>query len=271
MTIGFDVDLHPSQNLAEFVQLSVKGAVQAVSVTHTGNSLIIKPAQPMQRCSEVQLQIKPGLVNIHGIGGGQSWQTTSRIICQELLSIGKSVEGRDITAYKFGSGNSAILFVGGMHGNEKSSVATMNDWINYLEDNGHNLPSHRSVIVIPNHNPDGYHKSIRTNANNVDLNRNFPNPDWQSLVYMPGNVISPTGGGLSPLDQPESSALASYVQRLRPSRVLTYHATAGIVISNDAGDSINLARQYASCQPPQILDMVSLLRKASSVRCWTHS
>jgi hypothetical protein len=62
---------------------------------------------------------------------------------------------------------------------------------------------------------------------------------------MPGGVTLPNGGGTSPLDQPETQALAAYVQAQKPRLVLTYHAVARIIISNDTGDSITQAQNYA--------------------------
>lgn len=62
---------------------------------------------------------------------------------------------------------------------------------------------------------------------------------------MPGGVYLENGGGTAPLDQPESSALASYINSFSPRLVLTYHAVASTVISNGAGDSYSLADLYS--------------------------
>jgi protein MpaA len=132
-----------------------------------------------------------------------------------------------------------------MHGNEKSSVHTLTSFIEDLERNSSNIPENKTVIVIPNSNPDGFVASTRTNANNVDLNRNFPAYDWTSGVYMPGNVFLEMGGGATPLSESESSVLASYTSGLSPRVVLTFHATGRAVFANDAGDSKVLADLYA--------------------------
>lgn len=62
---------------------------------------------------------------------------------------------------------------------------------------------------------------------------------------MPGGVTAPTGGGTSAGDQPETQALMSFIRAQHPRLVLTYHAVATTVLSNDFGDSIPLGQKYA--------------------------
>jgi protein MpaA len=245
ISVKFDVKLQPGQALSNFVRLHSGQTTYPASLSLSDNTITINPAADLPRCTNFTITVSEGLVSQYGIGGGKPWSYNSRTICQITSTIGTSVRGRSITAYRFGSGSSKIVFVGGTHGNEKSSVATMNAWIDYLELHAHELPSNRSIIVIPNLNPDGYASSSRTNANNVDLNRNFPSNDWSSSVQMPGGQNLPQGGGITPLDQPESQAMASFIQAQSPRLVLTYHAVAKVVISNDTGDSITQSQKYA--------------------------
>lgn len=244
--ISFDVPLSPAQNPEDKVRISAQGTTIAAQVTITGNTITVNPKATLPRCTNLTISVTAGLVSTYGVGDGGAWEFSSRTICQVAFSIGTSAQGRSIVGYRFGEGASRIVFVGGMHGNEKSSTHTLQGFIEYLELNAHKLPAGRSVIVIPNHNPDGYASSRRTNANNVDLNRNFPSNDWQTSVQMPGDLTLVNGGGSTPLDQPESAALASYIKAQRPRLVLTYHAVARVVISNDTGDSVSLGKQYAA-------------------------
>jgi g-D-glutamyl-meso-diaminopimelate peptidase len=55
-----------------------------------------------------------------------------------------------------------------------------------------------------------------------------------------------TAGGPSPLSEPESKALANFVQAKQPRLLLTYHSHAGVVEANEAGDSVALAASYAA-------------------------
>ena len=129
-------------------------------------------------------------LRVTGISGSSAWSLNSRTICQSTFSIGTSVQGRSITAYRFGSGGSYVVFVGGTHGNEQSSVHSLNSFIDYVERHYDNIPGNRTIVIIPNINPDAYAKNQRTNANNVDLNRNFPANNWKQGVIMPGGAFN---------------------------------------------------------------------------------
>lgn len=242
--LTFDTGFKAGQNLANFIKLEVGGKTVEASVTAKGNKVTINPAANMPACTTISVRVLDGLQNEFGISGGSAWQRNSRVLCKTTFSIGSSVKGRSIVAHKFGSGGSKIIFVGGTHGNEKSSVYLLNSFSDYLEANPDKIPAHRTVIIIPNLNPDGFAASTRTNANNVDLNRNFPANDWKQGVIMPGGSFNPNGGGSAPLSEPESRALANYVLSQNPRLVLTYHAAGGIVMPNDSGDSIALAKVY---------------------------
>ena len=244
IALTFDAPLSKTQNLQEFIRLEVAGTAVAIQISAQGKKLTIQPQGALPRCTALTLKVLDGLQNDFGISGGSAWTLTSRTICQAVSSIGTSVQGRSILAYSFGSGPSKIIFVGTTHGDEKSSTYLLNSWIDYLERNYASIPAHRTIIVIPSLNPDGYAASRRTNAHNVDLNRNFPTNDWKQGVTMPDQTYNPNGGGSAPLSEPESAALANYVQAQAPRLVLTYHAAAGVVIPNDSGDSESLAHTY---------------------------
>ena len=242
--ITFDSSISKTQALQNFVRLEAAGSTVTATISAQNNTLTIKPHSVLPRCTALTVKVLDGLQNSSGVSGGSAWQFKSRTICQTVFSIGSSVLGRSINAYSFGSGPSKIIFVGTTHGDEKSSTTLLNGWIDYLETNYNSIPTHRTIVVIPNLNPDGYAMSRRTNANNVDLNRNFPANNWKSGVTMPDQSYNANGGGSAPLSEPESSALANYVLGQSPRLVLTYHAIAGVVIPNDSGDSAGLAVTY---------------------------
>jgi protein MpaA len=241
--ITFDSTLLNSQDFASFVSVEANGKTVEAVVSASGNQLFVTPAA-LDKCVGFTVRVKPGLVNSYGVGGGQAWHYGSRTTCQTVFSIGTSVLGRNITAYRFGSGSSKIVFVGGTHGDEKSSVHTLNSLVDHLEANPGTIASSNSVIIIPNLNPDGYAQNRRTNANNVDLNRNFPANNWKSGVSMPNGEFLDYGGGTSALSEPESSALANYVLAQNPKLVLTYHSSGGMVIANESGNSWDITSNY---------------------------
>ncbi len=244
IVITFDAPVSAAQALGNFIKLEAGGSQVGATLSVSGNKVTIKPTSGLPRCTPLTITILDGLQNSYGIAGGSARQFKSRTICQYVFSIGASVLGRSITAYSFGSGPSKVIFIGTTHGDEKSSTSILYSFIDYLEANAGSIPAHRTVIIIPNLNPDGYAASRRTNANNVDLNRNFPANDWKQGVTMPDGSFNPNGGGSSPLSEPESAALASYILAQNTRLVLTYHAAAGVVIPNDSGDSDGLAHVY---------------------------
>lgn len=244
--LSFDVEPSKDERNLQSVSLTSNGQTVASSVTVQGVNLSIAPNAPLLPCTRYTVSVTNALSNSHGIAGDSAWSTSFRTICQQTFSIGTSVLGRSITAYRFGSGPRRILFVGGTHGDEKSSVLTMQSWVDELEQKYDSIPGSFTVIVIPTLNPDGYARSRRTNANNVDLNRNFPSNDWSSAAYLPNNILLENGGGTQPLSEPESYALAQYVQSTSLERILTYHASGSVVIANESGNSASLASQYAA-------------------------
>lgn len=243
IVLTFDSILGAGQPYQQFIHLSTPGGLVAANVTASGNTATIIPATPLPACTPITVKVIDGIKSDVGVTGGSAWQYGARTLCQTAFSIGTSVKGRSIMAYRFGSGPSRMVLVGAMHGNEKSSAYTLHSLIDYLEANPAQLPAHRTVTIIPIANPDGYAVNSRFNANNVDLNRNFAANNWKSSVTVPGGTF-PQGGGASPMDQPESKALGNYTLSQSPRLVLSYHSVGPLAAANEAKDSRALATTY---------------------------
>ncbi len=121
----------------------------------------------------------------------------------------------------------------------------MDRWIQDLEANARNIPADKTIVVVPQINPDGVAVGTRVNGRNVDLNRNFATNDWQSDVTDVNNNPFPGGGGPAPMSEPETNAIASLVQQLHPVVVLSYHSIGGVVAGNLAGGSSGYASTYS--------------------------
>lgn len=145
--------------------------------------------------------------------------------------IGKSVEGRDITAYTYGNGKKRIMFVGGIHGGyEWNSVLLANKLVDYLSANPVAIPENLTILVIPVINPDGEHKTPgRLNANKVDLNRNF-DCKWKPEGMWKGNIVS---AGTKPFSEPETRALRDFVLKNNPTVVVFWHSQANAVYASE--------------------------------------
>lgn len=127
-----------------------------------------------------------------------------------------------------------VLLVGGIHGDEYSSTTIVFKWLKHLERHNHGEFQWRVVPVL---NPDGLLRpprmSQRMNANGVDLNRNFPSPDWETEA--PRYWIERTRKnkrrypGPAALSEPESRWLVEQLDSFKPDAVISIHAPHGIV------------------------------------------
>jgi murein peptide amidase A len=243
ISLSFDQSLDPAQPISP-VTLQANGLAIPTSMAIVGNKVVITPQAAYPVCAHLTLNVGSGMLNTYGISGDSAYTHAARVQCYTTFKIGTSVRGRAITAYKIGSGSTQLFFVGTMHGTEQNAGTLLNAWLNELETNVDSIPSGRTIVIVPSVNPDGAAAGTRVNADTIDINRNFPASSWRSTVTEPeGN----TGayGGPSPLSEPESQALANYMEAERPRITVDYHSHAGIVQGNDAGDADTLALRYA--------------------------
>ncbi|MEX2340823.1 MAG: M14 family metallopeptidase, partial [Candidatus Paceibacterota bacterium] len=183
-------------------------------------------------------------------------------------TIGSSVDGREIIAHRYGTGEKHLVFVGGIHGGYSwNTVLVAYELMDYLENNRAEIPENVRVTVIPVLNPDALQIVVnadgrfkpqdvsvsaantiesRLNANGVDLNRNF-DCDWQETGTWQSRDVS---GGDRPFSEPESEAFRNFVNSNEPSAVLVWYSAAGGVFAsschNDVSDETrDLTRIFA--------------------------
>lgn len=105
-----------------------------------------------------------------------------------LITIGNTIQGRAIWLVKI-SDNPAIeemepefKFTSSIHGDEVTGLELCRRMIHHLVDNYGTDPSITNLVdgaelwFCPMHNPDGFARGSRYNANGQDLNREFPDP-----------------------------------------------------------------------------------------------
>jgi murein peptide amidase A len=125
-----------------------------------------------------------------------------------------------------------VLLIGGIHGDEYSSVSIVFKWMKTL-DQYHSGLFHWNIIPLLN--PDGLlqRKSQRINANDVDLNRNFPMDDWENTSLEHWNRFTGRNPryypGEGPLSEPESTWLVKHIDEFNPDVIVAVHAPHGIV------------------------------------------
>lgn len=148
--------------------------------------------------------------------------------------IGTSVEGRPITAYHRGTpGGIPVLIVGVIHGNEDDGLAVV-DLLRTMP-----LPDGYDLWLLPSLNPDGQAAQTRTNANGVDLNRNFPH-DWGPIAQPGDSEYAGTG----PASEPETQAFVAFADRIQPRLTLWYHQNAFLILPSQRADG-PLRKTYA--------------------------
>ena len=139
-----------------------------------------------------------------------------------------------------------ILLVGGTHGDELASISVVFKWMHTLEKHHSGLFHWR---INPLMNPDGalQKKHSRTNANGVDLNRNFDTPGDQygaALDYWRTRTSENKRRypGPYPLSEPETNWLYREIRDFKPDVVIAVHAPFSLV-DYDAPDRSNAPRK----------------------------
>lgn len=204
-------------------------------------------------------------------GGDRAGDTLDMEQDEGKSVIGTSVEGRDIIAYHYGTGDTEILLVGGIHGGYSWNTALVaNEMMDYLAANPDVTPANVKVTVIPALNPDGLFRvfgttsvvassidiskvsqelqtSGRFNANDVDLNRNF-DCDWQANGKWQNKTVS---GGSEAFSEPESQAIKNYVETRDIAAAIVWYSAAGGVFASSCHngvlpETLALTNAYAS-------------------------
>lgn len=122
-----------------------------------------------------------------------------------------------VTNGKTSQGN--VLVIGVFHGDEPQGTYLIE---RYLKHKGEHL-------FIPCLNPDGMALNRRTNANGVDLNRNFPTKNWGEDGSSAGEDASSYYGGSAPASEIETRFVIDVIEEYNPKLILTLHAPYKIV------------------------------------------
>ncbi|MCW3045583.1 MAG: murein peptide amidase [Actinobacteria bacterium] len=174
----------------------------------------------------------------------------------QTLTLGRSVQGRPITAVEFGdpSAERKLVVVGCIHGNEPAGIAIARQLERLTP------PAGTDVWVIENLNPDGVAANTRQNAGGVDLNRNFPY-GWQPLES-PGALMY---SGPDSLSEPETKLAVDFLDKVRPTVSIWYHQHLDLV--DLSGGDASLEQRYAAMVG---LKTEQLQRYPGSVTSWEN-
>lgn len=198
--------------------------------------------------------------------------------------IGKSVDNRNIYGIEIGKGNSILYLDANIHaaevGNTPILMRFLSDILNKYEDNDKDiieLLNTKKIVVIPCINPDGYEvynfgidslnnkdlwiyqnkdkidfNNIKSNANGVDLNRNFPTQNM-GFVHINKKLISSVSfdkttnrsiyfGGVSAGSEPETRACMYFMLKHHKNvyAYINFHSQGRVIYTGKP----NLSKEY---------------------------
>lgn len=158
-----------------------------------------------------------------------------------IFSIGKSVQGRDLSAMKLGSGVRRVLFHGVHHGMEWLTGKLLMRFAEDLAEGLHDasiLWKKVTLYLVPMVNPDGVEiaatgRTWQANARGVDLNHNY-DANWRlSVQAAAGQGITEPGPtrfpGEFPESEPESRALANFTRQNAFDLALAFHSQGEVI------------------------------------------
>jgi protein MpaA len=141
--------------------------------------------------------------------------TLALIATAHVLLLGRSVDGRPITAYRVGNPHGTpVLVVGAIHGNETAGIAIAQA----LEKTS---PKDLDLWIVPDLTPDGVAAGTRGNAHGVDLNRNF-SVRWRRM----GGVYE---SGPRPFSEREARIARNLILRVQPHVTIWFHQHLDLV------------------------------------------
>lgn len=163
-----------------------------------------------------------------------------RALCESANlqpSLAKSVNGQTIWTRDIKAENATwrVLVIGAIHGDEPSSASVALHWLKLAELSPVDMPQPIHWRFIPALNPDGLlsQPPRRVNANGVDLNRNFPTPNWErdAKIYWEKRTKKDPRRypGNKPLSEPESTFVYEQMQRFKPQLIVSIHAPYGVL------------------------------------------
>lgn len=151
---------------------------------------------------------------------------THSINGEEIVLIGENLENYDKT----------VLIIGVVHGDEPQGEFLIENYILSLREPRSN-PKNR-MLFIPCLNPDGLLLKTRQNANEIDINRNFPTKNWAREPF-----ASEYFGGEAPASEEETKFVVEILDEYKPDIILTLHAPYKVV--NYDGQAQEIAQEIS--------------------------
>lgn len=148
-----------------------------------------------------------------------------------------SMKGSIIPFLKWGNeSGKKILILGAMHGDEISSVSLAFRWIDLMQSAPTDSELRKyNYFIAPLVNPDGYftRPRTRTNANGVDLNRNFRTKrwdqdavsEWKKKTYADPRRFPGKSAG----SEKETLLVEKWIKEYNPDLIISIHAPYNLI------------------------------------------
>jgi protein MpaA len=167
-----------------------------------------------------------------------------------------SVQNRAIEGIFFGPQKPDrlnTLIIGVFHGDEAISGQLLERFVSHLQAGAFaQAPidfKERPTLIIPVLNPDGLAARTRVNANQVDLNRNYPTPDWHE-----DNLNTPYYSGKAAASEPETRLVMSLMTQYQPQKILTVHSPYKVL--NFDGPARELAEVMSRASAYEVVESI---------------
>lgn len=161
-------------------------------------------------------------------------------------TLAQSVQNRPIEGVFFGSESPTqldTLFIGVFHGDETISGELMHRFMDTLKSGqfaGDPINfNQQPILIVPVLNPDGLAAKTRVNANGVDLNRNYPTPEWQE-----NSQGTKYYSGKSAGSEPETRLVMDLIATYQPKKIVSVHSPYKVI--NFDGPGRTLADKIAA-------------------------
>lgn len=236
------------QDLQAAAETAVAPAPRAVAAEVAGTSQA--PASDMVGRYPEGVGLGPS--GVHDSHDSHDGQASVEVLCEQIGNKLSSVSIEDCTEQSFmfsggfsvnqrplifkehrptqeEAGDFRVLVMGGIHGDEYSSISILFKWLALFSPQ--KLEGDFHWRFAPLVNPDGLldgSQAKRQNANGVDLNRNFPSRDWNdaaALYWQESTGSNPRRfPGNGPGSEPEVQWVVQQIEEFQPDVIVSVHA-----------------------------------------------
>jgi len=141
------------------------------------------------------------------------------------LVLGESEKGNPVFYREFGSGSKTTVIVGGVHGDEPAATTVVIKLAQFIQRNPTVITE--KAVLIACINPDGLLAAARTNSRGVDINRNFPAPNWSAEF-----IKSYNNPGPEPASEKETRLVIKILEKYKPQLLIQMHQPFNTIYAN---------------------------------------